>query len=200
MENETFSAFRNLPKSSLFRIPDPSLILLVGPSGAGKSTFAARHFLPTEIISSDRCRAMICDDEADQSVTHSAFALLHHITRARLSVRRLTVVDATNLEFRARRPLLRIARMYRIPIVALVFNVSLETCLRHNRARAGRFVIEEVLNKHAQELRQTLPRLEREGYAGIYLLDESNLAEARIERVRIIAPAPGVIAGSETAR
>jgi hypothetical protein len=61
-------------------------------------------------------------------------------------------------------------------------------------------VIEEVLNKHAQELRQTLPRLEREGYAGIYLLDESNLAEARIERVRIIAPAPGVGADSEIAR
>ncbi|HKQ89636.1 MAG TPA: AAA family ATPase, partial [Blastocatellia bacterium] len=43
------------------------MILLVGPSGAGKSTFAARHFKQTEIISSDGCRAMVCDDESDQS-------------------------------------------------------------------------------------------------------------------------------------
>jgi predicted kinase len=167
----------------VIRIPDPSLILLIGPSGAGKSTFAARHFAPTEIVSSDRCRAMICDDEADQTVTHSAFALLHHITRARLSVRRLTVIDATNLEFRARRSLLRIARMYQTPIVAFVFRISLETCLRHNRARTGRVVLEDVLVKHADELRQTLPRLPREGYAGIHVLTETNLAAATIQRI-----------------
>ncbi len=66
-------------------IPDPSLVLLIGPSGAGKSTFAARHFRPAEIVSSDRCRALVCDDERDQSVNRAAFGLLHHIARARLS-------------------------------------------------------------------------------------------------------------------
>ena len=57
-------------------LPKLSLVLLVGPSGSGKSTFAKRHFLPTEIVSSDHCRAMVCDDEGDQSVTPQAFERL----------------------------------------------------------------------------------------------------------------------------
>ena len=31
---------------------DPCLVVLIGASGSGKSTFAARHFLPTETVSS----------------------------------------------------------------------------------------------------------------------------------------------------
>ena len=34
-------------------IPDYCLVVLIGASGSGKSTFAARHFLPTEVVSSD---------------------------------------------------------------------------------------------------------------------------------------------------
>jgi protein phosphatase len=35
------------------RIPELCLVALVGPSGSGKSSFAAKHFLPTEVLSSD---------------------------------------------------------------------------------------------------------------------------------------------------
>ena len=48
------------------KIPKLSLVVLIGPSGSGKSTFARKHFLPTEVISSDACRAMVSDDENDQ--------------------------------------------------------------------------------------------------------------------------------------
>ena len=34
-------------------LPELSLVALVGMSGSGKSSFAARHFLPSEVISSD---------------------------------------------------------------------------------------------------------------------------------------------------
>ena len=54
-------------------IPDLSLVLLIGPSGCGKSTFAAQHFLPTEVISSDYCRALVSDNEVDQTATGDAF-------------------------------------------------------------------------------------------------------------------------------
>ena len=40
-------------------LPDLSLVVLVGVSDWGKSTFARKHFRPTEILSSDACRAMV---------------------------------------------------------------------------------------------------------------------------------------------
>ncbi|HAH48442.1 MAG TPA: polynucleotide kinase-phosphatase, partial [Planctomycetaceae bacterium] len=83
-------------------IPKLSLVVLVGPSGAGKSTFARKHFLPTEVISSDFCRGIISDDENDQSVTKAAFDLLGYIVSQRLKSGRLTVVDATNVQQEAR--------------------------------------------------------------------------------------------------
>jgi protein phosphatase len=164
-------------------IPDPSLILLIGPSGAGKSTFAARHFKQTEIISSDRCRAMVCDDESDQRVNGAAFGLLHHIARVRLAARRLTVIDATNLETQARRRLLRIARDNGVPSVAVVFNVPLQKCLERNLTRSERVVDEDVIILHATRFEWAIARLRFEGYARVYVLNEANLNDAAIERI-----------------
>src|SRR5262245_57190314 len=166
------------------QIPDPSLILLVGPSGAGKTTFAARHFRQTEIVSSDRCRAMVCDDESDQSVNGAAFGLLHHIARVRVAAGRLAVIDATNLETRARRRLLRIASDNRFPVVAVAFDIPLEKCLERNRARSERVVNEEVINLHTAQVAWAISRLHLEGYARIYVLNEANLNDVVIERIR----------------
>ena len=57
-------------------LPDPSLVVLLGVSGSGKSTFARQHFAPTEIVSSDHCRALVCDDETNQSINKDAFEIL----------------------------------------------------------------------------------------------------------------------------
>jgi protein phosphatase len=167
----------------ILEIPDPSLVLLIGSSGAGKSTFAARHFAPTEVVSSDRCRAMICDDESDQSINAQAFALLHHIAWLRLAQRRLTVIDATNLQYRARRPLLRMARRQRLPVIAIVFDVSLDTCLAHNQTRSKRIVLPDVLRLHADQLAAALGRLEQEDYECIYWLDETKMSDIRIKKI-----------------
>src|SRR3712207_6285095 len=79
-------------------IPKLSLVVLIGPSGSGKSTFARRHFLPTEVLSSDACRGMVSDDEGNQAVTNEAFEVLHFIAARRLALGRLTVIDATNVQ------------------------------------------------------------------------------------------------------
>ena len=78
-------------------IPELSLILLVGPSGCGKSTFARQHFKPTEVVSSDFFRGMVCDDENNQAASKDAFELLHLAAAKRLAARRFTVIDATNV-------------------------------------------------------------------------------------------------------
>ncbi len=76
------------------KIPNLSFVTLVGPSGSGKSTFARKHFRPTEVLLSDACRGLVCDDENDQAVTNEAFDLLHFIARKRLALGHLTVVES----------------------------------------------------------------------------------------------------------
>src|SRR5512143_3836831 len=116
-------------------LPELSLVVLVGPSGSGKSTFARRHFRPTEILSSDYCRGLVSDDENDQSATKDAFDVLHFIAAKRLAAGRLTVVDATNVQPEARKPLVELARRYHCLPVAIVLNLPERLCHERNRSR-----------------------------------------------------------------
>src|SRR5260370_23082108 len=104
------------------KIPKLSLVVLIGPSGSGKSTFARKHFRPTEVLSSDACRGMVSDDENNQAVTSEAFALLHFIAARRLALGRLTVIDATNVQPQARKPLVELARTSHCLPVAVVLD------------------------------------------------------------------------------
>ena len=67
------------PLARELSIPDLCLVVLVGVSGAGKSTFAREHFRDTEVISSDRCRALVADDENALDANADAFAILNAI-------------------------------------------------------------------------------------------------------------------------
>src|SRR3954468_10073469 len=101
-------------------IPELSLVVLIGPSGSGKSTFARRHFKPTEILSSDYCRGLVSDDENNQEATGDAFDVLRYVAGKRLQRGLLTVVDATNVQEEARKPLVALAREHDVIPVALV--------------------------------------------------------------------------------
>jgi protein phosphatase len=76
-----------MAKRMTLSIPKLSLVVLIGSSGAGKSTFARKHFLPTEVVSSDACRAMLSDDENNLNVTAEAFDLVHTIAAWATSAR-----------------------------------------------------------------------------------------------------------------
>ena len=89
------------------KIPELSLVVLIGPSGSGKSSFAKKHFKFTEILSSDECRALVSDDENNQSATKDAFDVLYYIAGKRLERGLLTVIDATNVQKESRKGLLR---------------------------------------------------------------------------------------------
>ena len=137
-------------------IPALSLVALVGPSGSGKSTFAARHFKPTEVVSSDACRAMVADDANDQTATPDAFALLNYIASTRLRAGRLTVVDATSVQPQARKSLVELAREHDCLPVAIVLNMPEAVCLARNRDRDDRNFGDHVVRRQVQQLRRSI--------------------------------------------
>ncbi len=145
-------------------IPSPSLVLLIGPSGVGKSTFARAHFKATEILSSDAFRGMVADDENDQGATKDAFDLLHAVAATRLARGRLTVIDATNVQREARRPLVELARRFHVLPVAIVLDLPERISLERNRARPDRQVGPHVVRRQRDQLRQGLGGLQREGF------------------------------------
>jgi protein phosphatase len=136
-------------------LPDPSLVVLIGAAGSGKSTFAARHFAPTEILSSDRFRALVAGDESDQRATRAAFGRLHRELARRLASGLLTVVDATSVERTSRRPLMRLARAAAVPAIAIVLDLPAAIVVARNAARP-RVVDEMVVRNHLARLRATL--------------------------------------------
>jgi protein phosphatase len=165
-------------------IPKLSLVVLIGPSGSGKSTFARKHFLPTEVVSSDACRAMVSDDENNQAVTPEAFALLHYITGQRLALGRLTVIDATNVQPESRAPLVALARKYHCLPVAIVLNLPEEVCQERNRSRPDRSFGPHVIRNQRSQLKRSLRGLQREGFRHVFVLDTAEAVEsADIQRV-----------------
>jgi len=135
-------------------VRDPSLVLLVGAAGAGKTTFAARHFAPDEVLSSDAYRALLSGDEANQKVSRVAFSILHRDLERRLLAGYLTVVDATNVEPRNRRALIRRAAAAGMPVVALVLDLDPAIVLARNAARS-RQVDEAVIRSQLERVRAT---------------------------------------------
>jgi protein phosphatase len=182
-------------------IPAGALVVLVGVSGSGKSTFAATHFGPTQVLSSDVFRAIVADDPADQRASRAAFELLHLAARRRLERGRVTVIDATSVSRAARTGLLKLARSSRRPAVAVVLDPPLEVCLARNATRVDRTVADEVVRRQHAELQRSLAvadGLAAEGFAGVHrLLDpvaEVELTVVSGARRGTPGPPPGTIA------
>ena len=158
------------------------LVVLCGPAACGKSTFARRHFRRSEIVSSDRCRALVADDEGALWASGRAFELFYLIIRHRLEDGRLTVADSTALERRARMDLLRLARRAQRPAHLLMFDVSERTCLKHDAGRQ-RQVGAEVIARHRRLFGLARRSAPTEGFDGIIILTEADMAHARVRRI-----------------
>ena len=167
----------------VFAIPDLCLVALIGPTGSGKSTFAARHFKPTEVLSSDTFRAVVGDDPNDQSATGAAFDALHYIAGLRLGLRRLVVVDATSVKPQDRAALVRTAREHDVLAVAFVLNIDERTCIERNKSRPDRQLGARVVRNHLQQLHRGMRGLQREGFRHVFILNSPAEVDAvTIER------------------
>lgn len=170
-------------ESKEIEIPDFCVVVLIGASGSGKSTFARTHFLPSECLSSDAFRAMVSDDETDQSATGDAFEALHTLMNLRLKRRRLVVVDATNVQAEARKPLLALAKEHDCFAIAIVLDVPESLCIERNRDRQNRRFGPHVVANHVRQLRQSLRGMEREGFRHVHVLHGAEIEAASIRRV-----------------
>ncbi len=91
--------------------PTGSLHMMVGPSCAGKSSYLEWVYQddpmsPGTIISSDALRIEIAGSIEDMDVNDQVFSYITAVTRARLENGLLTIIDATHIHARSRRPLL----------------------------------------------------------------------------------------------
>ena len=163
-------------------LPYRTLLVLCGPAGSGKSTFAqqmvARQrnqgFQTTMIVSSDLCRALISDDEANQQINRDTFDLFYYIIGKRMYQNRFTISDSTALLPDARRRLFDLAERYRYGKYLFIFNVSFETCMRRDLQRK-RKVGEQVIAYHSDLLKQALIDTPGENWDGISLLNEQTI-------------------------
>jgi protein phosphatase len=163
-----------------FTIPELSLVVLIGPSGCGKSTVARKHFKPTEVLSSDGFRALVSDDENDQSATDDAFAALHYVAARRLARGHLTVVDATNVQPEARKPLVALAREYHVLPVAIVLDLPERVCHERNRSRSDRDFGPHVVRNQKSQLHRSLRGLGREGFRHVHVLKTQEEVDAAV--------------------
>src|SRR5258705_9392612 len=159
-------------------IPELSLVVLVGVTGSGKSTFARKHFLPTQVLSSDAFRGLVADDENDQSASTDAFDALHHVAGLRLKAGRLTVVDATNVQPHARAALVRLAREHDVLPVAIVLDVSEDLCWERTQLRPERDFGKPVIARQHMDLRRGIRNLAKEGIRHVHILRGPDEIEA----------------------
>ncbi len=145
------------PQLSPIIIPKQSLLVLCGPTGSGKSTFARtlieahqqEHLRATAIVSSDSCRALVCDDEAlsdfdasqQRHIQKHTFELFYAILAKRLALGRLSIADTLCLYEAVRKALLEIA--HKLHACLFVFAMTFETCLEQNQHQHRTHLIPE---------------------------------------------------------
>ena len=160
-----------------------ALVLLIGAAGSGKSTFAARHFAPGDVISSDQLRALIGKSESDQRANNEVFDRLQTLVRKRLVAGALTVVDATNTDWMRRAELIAMARRYHRPVLGIVFDLPLDICLSRIAGRL-RTVGAAVVRQQVGDIHRDRERLDLEGFAAIYALGSTNQVERVIVEIK----------------
>ncbi|MEM9976651.1 MAG: AAA family ATPase, partial [Cyanobacteria bacterium P01_D01_bin.2] len=129
-------------------IPIGSLVLLSGAPGAGKST-ACRHLPPELVLSSDALRQRFFGTARTVVDGHVAerplatddrliFATLESLVRARLKAGLTTIVDATLISDKERKPFAAIAKELGVPVQVVIFNPPVERVQRQNQQRSCR--------------------------------------------------------------
>lgn len=156
------------------------LVVLVGPSYSGKSTvceFFKRYYkeqeLPMYVICPDDIREELLGDAGDQSNGKMIFETAYErVDKALNSPLNTVFFDATSLTPARRKPLIEIAKKYRVSCFAVVMPDFTEEELTARVATRERKVPLDVV--YAQKQRMVYPTIE-EGFDYIVSMSKSTL-------------------------
>jgi F420-dependent oxidoreductase-like protein len=175
------------------RIAEGSLVVLVGPSASGKSTWAAEHVASSEVVSSDRLRAVVGTGEHDLAASTDAFAVLDLVVGARVRRRLTTVVDTLGLDPHRRAAWRELARSSGVPCVAVAFDTPPAICRRRNAERPpAERVPPKILSGQLAAYAEQRPGLDAEGFDEVLPAGPVRVvAPAVAAAARAAAPEPG---------
>jgi protein phosphatase len=112
--------------------------------------------------------------------------VLHYVTAKRLEAGLLTVVDATNVQPEARKPLIELARRYHVLPVAIVLDMPERVCAERNRTRSDRNFGGHVIRQQRGQLHRSMRGLEREGFRHLHVLrTPDDVARVVVERQKL---------------
>ena len=131
----------------------PALVVLIGPSSAGKSTWAATHFEPNEVVSSDALRGAVGAGEDDLTASPAAFEILDRIVAERVRRGMTTVVDSLGFDGEARKRWASWAAEADLPVHLVAFETEPSICETRNDTRE-RPIPKAVLRKQFQRFRE----------------------------------------------
>lgn len=83
------------------------------------------------------------------------------------------MIDATNVQMEARKPLLALASEYDVPAAAIVLNLADQICLARCKDRLHRNVEPRVIAAQLADLQRSLPNLANEGLRQVCILDST---------------------------
>lgn len=127
--------------------------ILVGAPGSGKTTFGkvlVEGDPRIMRVCPDDNRRAISGDSNNQAVSYPAFCMAKDQMRHALNAHKCVIFDATNMNRKARKDFINLARGHGAKVIAMVFERTKETLMKHNAKRGaegGRIVGEEVIDK-----------------------------------------------------
>jgi F420-dependent oxidoreductase-like protein len=162
-------------------LPSPCLVVLVGISGSGKSTWAAAHFAPAQVVSSDALRGTVGAGEDDITASEDAFAVLEEIVARRVTRKLTTVVDTLGLDPARRAHWLTLARTRALSTACIAFAVPLTEARERLRAR-HKSVPQRVLSGQAKQFKEQQALIATEDFDVVLTPTAVRTAPAAIAR------------------
>lgn len=114
-------------------------------------------------VSTDYCRALICDSSANQKISDDAFDLFYFLIEKRLQNGYPAIADSTALKPIYRHRLYNIAQRYNFRIVVIFFDIPLKICAKNDEQRM-RSVGFEVIERQFIYVAKARQQLEAETY------------------------------------